>query len=180
MQPRHVLGSIALAATIGCATTSGVTTSRGPDVEVPIFSADDPRVKTAGFVRETSRLHREEDGVRLTLMAFAVGKTLTLGAMVRGTFDGLVRWKIGGRRLSFAFDTTLATGEIPVEVEGEAQKLTAQRASFRGTSWANIELPVGEWIEDGTPLQLVFLPRVGTPRFLPDDGYHYRVRLSRR
>lgn len=159
-----------------------MTTHLGPDAEVPVFAADDERVNTAGFVGETLRLHRERDGVRYTLMAFAVGDTLTLGAMVKGAFDGLVRWKIGGRSLSFAFDSAGSLSEVPIEVEGEPLATVApgQGAVFRGIAWVNVELPLAEWASDGTPVQLAFLPEIGAPLFLPDDGHHYRVRLARR
>ena len=166
----------------GCANVSGVHTRPGPRAEIPHFTAGDPRVETAGFVRETLRVSIDRADRTHTLMAFAVGETLTLGAMVTGGFRGLVRWKIGGRRISFAMNTAGSLENIPVEIEGEptTPAPTGQGASFRGTTWVNIELPLADWVSDGTPLQLVFLPEIGEhPLFLPDDGFHYEVEFVR-
>ena len=161
---------------------TGVYTSPGPKVEIPHFAAGDPRVNTAGFVRETMRLQVVRGDQTHTLMAFVVGETLTLGAMVEGDFRGLVRWKVGGRRLSFAMNTAGSLEDVPVEIEGDSTTPapTGQGASFRGTTWINIELPLIDWLSEGTPLQLVFFPEIGEdPLFLPDDGYHYEVALVR-
>ncbi len=170
-----MVGPLLIAA---CASSDGASTRRGPDAAVPMFAADDERVNTAGFISETLRLHEERDGVRHTLMAFVVGDTLSLGAMVKGEFHGLVRWKVGGRRFSLPFDTVGPMDPVPITVEaGPSAAMAGHGASFRGTTWVNVDVPIADWVEDGTALQLVFLPRVGAPLFLPDDGYHYRVKL---
>lgn len=169
----HLLGSALAAA---CASPAGATKA-GPEAQVPVFAAGDARVGTAGFVAETLRLHHERDGVRYTLMAFVVGDTLTLGAMVRGKFAGEVRWRIGDRRLSFAFDTDAAARDVPVSERDAGTQLRGQGASFRGTSWVNLDLPLAGWAADGTPLELTFVPRAGAALALPDGGYHYTMRL---
>jgi hypothetical protein len=173
--PRH----FALLPLLGaCAAVDPAVTREGPELPVPVFAAGDPRVGQAGFVGETLRLHREDDGVRCTLMVFAVGDTLTLGAMVRGAFRGEVRWRVGGRTLRVPFDAGAPAKDAEVAVAGAPGPLVAHGAQFRGTSWTNIEVPLAEWLADGTPVQLEFAPEAGSPRVLPDAGFHYVARLA--
>ena len=139
-----------------------------PDLTVPSFAEDDERVETAGFVRETRRVSRtrtmpQPDGPDATaveetfiLMAFAVGDVLTLGAMTRQPFAGTVHLELGAARLSFDWDTETRDA-VSVAVAGSealaALSLKGQRASFRGTHWVNLELPVADaWTGDAVPL----------------------------
>jgi hypothetical protein len=161
-----------------CAATDPGATRTGPELPVPVFAAGDSRVGQAGFVGETLRLHKEEDGVRYTLMAFAVGDTLTLGAMVRGAFRGEVIWRVGDRTLRVPFDSGSPAQEATVQVMGAAGPLVAHGAQFRGTSWTNVEVPVASWIAEGTPVQLTFSPQGGAAHVLPDAGFHYVARLA--
>lgn len=177
---RSAANALATALAAALLGSCAATARPGPEAVIPVFAKDDPRVDTAGFVGETLRLSVGRDGVRHTLMAFVVGDTLTLGAMVGGPFDGLVRWHVGNRLLELPFDTGGALAAVPVRVDGSSSEHRGAGASFRGTTWVNVELPHRQWIDDGTPLQLVFLPKVGRPLFLPDDGWHYRVRLQPR
>lgn len=175
-RPPAAVLACGLAVCAGCATP-GAATAPGPDAAIPVFAADDPRVNTGGFVRETLRLHEERDDTRYTLMAFAVGDILTLGAMVRGSFAGAITWRIDGRELSLPFDTAASLADVPVSVRDEpGLELRGQGAAFRGTSWVNVELPLASWGSAGTALQLTFEPRTGEPVTLPDDGHHYVVR----
>ncbi|MEO6593630.1 MAG: hypothetical protein ABIP94_02630 [Planctomycetota bacterium] len=165
---------------LGCASTN-TATKVGPDAPVPVFAAGDARVETPGFVAETLRLHHERDGIRYTLMAFDVGEKLTLGAMVRGKFAGQVHWQVGDRRLSFPFDTESVGRDIAVTDSGDPERqLVGQSASFRGTAWVNVELPLADWVVDGTSLQLTFAPHTGAKLALPDEGHHYVLRLVSR
>ena len=185
MVMRHLLSRtspVILLASLLCAAcaTGGPHTQPDPEVAVPWFAQDDERVESAGFISETLRLHEERDGVRYTLMAFAVGETLTLGAMVKGAFDGAVRWVVGERALSFALDTAGSVRDVAVRVDGKEAAVLGQGASFRGTTWVNVELPLEEWLASGTPIGLTFAAREGAVLVLPDEGHHYRARLERR
>lgn len=145
-----------------------------------MFAADDARVNTPGFVRETLRIHKAEGDTRYTLMAFVVGDTLTLGAMVEGPFRGLVRWNVDGRELGVEFDAASPPAEAPVTLYGANDTgLTGRGASFRGTSWINVELPAREWVHDGTSLGLTFRSESGALCALPELGVGYDVRLVR-
>ena len=151
----------------------------GPPLQIPAFAANDPRVGQRGFVGETLRVHKEVEGTTFTLMAFAVGDTLTLGAMVKGSFRGTVHWTVGARELRVPFDAA-APVKSPVEVKGSDARLVAEGAGFRGTSWTNIELPRAEWLPDGTPLQLEFLPENGAAVVLPDRDASYVAHYAQR
>jgi hypothetical protein len=145
----------------------------GPPLQIPAFAADDARVGQAGFVGETLRVRKEVDGTTFTLMAFAVGDTLTLGAMVKGEFRGTVHWTIGSRDLRLPFDAAAPGVHAEATVAGSDRRIPAQGAGFRGTSWTNLELPRAEWLPDGTPLQLEFAPEKGQGAVLPDRGASY-------
>ena len=146
-----------------------------------MFATNDARVNTPGFVGQTLRVPKEVDGVRYTLMAFAVGDTLTLGAMVKGgAFRGTVHWTVGDRRLALPFDTATPGADAKVTVDSAASALVAKGAEFRGTAWTNVELPLADWLRDGTPLQLEFAPAQGQTQVLPEADHHYVARLERR
>ncbi len=174
MTPRPSWLPVLLLLTLGCATSQ---VRNGPVAHVPVFAADDPRVETAGFVRETLRLTRTIDGTDYTLMAFAVGNTLTLGAMVKGEFQGRVDWLVGRRRLRFDFDTAAASSEVPVAVREDAAwtqaRFTGQGASFEETHWINVELPLDDWLANDTALMLTFRPHGNDSVVLPDTGFAY-------
>jgi len=158
-----------------CAAPTGL--AAGPELAIPVFAADDPRVGQAGFVGETLRLHREEDGTRYTLMAFRVGEAWTLGAMVRGDagFAGEVQWSIGERELVIPFDTAAPAATTQVRVTPPTEdEPTPEAAGFRGTVWVNVDLPAA-WIQRGTPVQLRFAARDGAAIALPDAGVAYTV-----
>ena len=175
---RLLLAAVGLAA---CATPPAApTTSPGPAAAIPTFAAGDARVNTPGFVAQTLRLNQERDGVRYTLMAFAVGDTLTLGAMVKGSFRGTVRWTVGSRRLELPFDTAKPGADAKATVDGAASSLVGKGAEFRGTAWTNVELPLADWLHDGTALRLEFAPTEGQPLALPDAGHHFVAQLEHR
>jgi hypothetical protein len=168
----HALLLLALT-TASCAVSAGNRV--GPTIEIPTFAASDPRIGQAGFVAQTLRLNLEENGVRYTLMAFRAGDTWTLGAMVHGDFAGEVRWQIGEKRLSMPFSSAKPAASTAVTVEPlTAEPLVAQGASFRGTAWTNLELGK-DWLTDGTPLQLQFVPQDGKTITMPDAGTSYSV-----
>ena len=157
----------------------GACASHAPQILIPQFSASDPRVQTAGFVGETLRLHRDVDGQRYTLMAFVVGDTLTLGAMVKGAFAGDLSWKLGARTLRMPFDTKGKLRAVVVRVEpGESQPVQAEGASFRGITWLNVEVPAAWLGAADTELRLVFSPAAGSPIALPEAGGSYRATLG--
>tara|TARA_R110002073_G_scaffold256072_1_gene418607 strand:+ start:234 stop:779 length:546 start_codon:yes stop_codon:yes gene_type:complete len=171
----------ALATMLAACATNGPATLPGPLAAIPVFASDDERVGTAGFVGQTLRLKHEHEGVTYTLMAFVVGETLTLGAMVKGAFAGNVQWQVGGRKLSFPFDSAKVRAATPVHVSDSPEALLeGQSASFRGTSWLNVDVPLASFVDDGTALQLVFQSNTGNTVTLPDDGHHYVVQLTPR
>lgn len=157
------------------------TTLPGPVADIPVFASDDPRVGTAGFVGQTLRLTQQHEGITYTLMSFVVGDTLTLGAMVKGTFAGDVRWSMGQRQLKFPFHTAAAqTGTFASVSDNPTAKIEGQGATFRGTAWMNFDLPLASWISNGAPLQLTFVSHDGANVTLPDTGHHYVVQLTPR
>jgi len=181
LHPARLFAALPLILAACTSSAAPASTQPGPDAPIPVFAADDARVNTAGFVAETLRLHLDGDGVRYTLMAFVVGDKLTLGAMVKGSFRGTVRWRCGARELSRPFDSETPGTASKVTVGGEPPLwVTAQGAGFRGTAWTNVELPVAGWIADGTPLQLTFVPAGGREVVLPYPGLHYCAKLERR
>lgn len=157
------------------------STRDGAPAAIPVFRADDSRIGTAGFVQQTLRIHAEHDGVRYTLMAFAVGDTLTLGAMVRGSFRGEVRMQVGAHDLRWPFDVEHPPQEVDIAVDGgRGASRIGHGASFRGTAWVNVELPLSAWLRDGDPLHLEFLRDDGTHVDLPSADQHYVTRFEPR
>jgi hypothetical protein len=172
---------ILLLAFAACGTTTPTTPTAskpGPEIQIPVFAADDARVGKGGFVQETLRLNQEVDGVRYTLMAFVVGETLTLGAMTKGgEFKGTVQWNVGARTLRTVFDSQKPAKDAEVTVGGGTGALVAHGAEFRGTSWMNVEMPVAQWLSEGAPLSLTFTPEHGASKTLPESGVHYVARF---
>jgi hypothetical protein len=180
--PRIAAVTCLLFAACGTATPTTPTAPRpGPEIQIPVFAADDARVGKGGFVNETLRLHQEIDGVRYTLMVFVVGETLTLGAMTRGgEFKGTVQWSVGTRTLATAFDSVKPAKDAAVTVSGGTGALVAHGAEFRGTTWMNVEMPVAQWLPEGAPLALTFTPEHGASKTLPDGGTTYVARFVTR
>jgi hypothetical protein len=162
-----------------CATPPA--TLIGPTVEIPVFASDDERVGTAGFVGQTLRRSYAQNGVTYTLMAFAVGDTLTLGAMVKGGFAGDVRWQVGPRTLTFVFDTNNARAKTPVRVSDDPNAdLEGQGAAFAGISWMNVDVPLSSFASGGTAVQLKFRCSADETVTLPNAGHHYVMLLAPR
>jgi len=133
---------------------------------VPQFKIDDPLVGTAGFVTRTTRIHRPVGGTTFTLMAFAVGDVLTLGAMVEGPFDGTAHWTVGQRTFSVPVRRS-NRGTTDVAVSG--QTLVGQHGGFNAFDWVNVEVPIDEWLPNGTRVRLEFEAE-GASVVLPEDG----------
>lgn len=175
------LTAAALLAVLTSSCATGPATLPGREAAIPVFAADDARVQTAGFVGQTLRLKKDHEGTNYTLMAFAVGDTLTLGAMVKGPFTGDVRWQVGDRSLTFPFDAAKAALGATVTVDDDpAKTLRGHGAAFRGTAWINVDVPLAEWLQDGTSMQLTFHANDGALLALPDIGYYYVARLASR
>jgi hypothetical protein len=135
---------------------------------VPRFRADDPRIGTAGFVSQTTRIDRAVDGTTYTLMIFAVGDAVTLGAMVNGTFDGMATWSVGDR--TFQVPLRRANrGRNDVPVTGE--RLAGEHGGFDAFDWINVDVPLDEWLRDGTRVRLAFLGEGLTVALPSDDGW---------
>lgn len=171
------LPALALLLLAACASPPPPAAS-APIARIPRFAADDARVGTAGFVAQTLRLHHETATARYTLMAFVVGDTLTVGAMVRGPFRGQIRFVLAGHSLAFRFDTEAPPTEVEVVVDaGRAASLKGQGASFRGTMWINVDLPATTWLPPAARLSLLFDGADGTRILLPPDAPAYVVEL---
>lgn len=157
------------------AAASPASTAPRPLV-VPRFAEDDARVNTAGFVGLTTQVDRESGGTTHTLMVFAVGEVLTLGAMVEGDFDGRATWQVGAR--SFSVPLRRANrGSSSVTVEGEP--LQGRHGGFRDFDWVNVEVPLSEWLPDGTPVRLEFRAADGSHVAVPAAG-SYAARVEAR
>ena len=120
---------------------------------VPHFAAGDPRVNTAGFVGQTTRIDRTLGDDTFTLMIFAVGDVVTLGAMIRGEFAGTADWVMGDH--SFSVPLRRANrGRTDVPVEGPS--LVGQHGGFDDYDWVNVDVPIEDWMPDGTRVRLEF------------------------
>lgn len=118
---------------------------------VPHFAADDERVGTAGFVRFTTRESVEREGTTYTLMIFAVGDVLTLGAMIEGTFEGAAHWEVGDRSFSVPMRRS-DRGSDEIAATGAA--LVGQHGGFDAFDWVNVEVPLDAWLAEGTSIRL--------------------------
>ncbi|MFN0059201.1 MAG: alpha/beta fold hydrolase [Planctomycetota bacterium] len=137
---------------------------------IPRFAGDDPRIKEPGFVQSTVRIERSVAGRAHTLMAFAVGDTVTLGAMVRGEFVGTARLVVDGARIDLRFNTQAPAKEpIPAVITGRENVTAAgQQAHFRETHWITVELSAKEWFAKAqTALALELIPERGDTVRLP-------------
>jgi len=168
-----------LTASVGMAACSGTAPGApapddAPTLTVPRFEADDPRVDTPGFVGQTTRMSRVVDETTYTLMIFAVGEVLTLGAMVEGSFDGTAEWRGGDRSFTVpvARDDRGAAG---VPVTGE--DLVGSHGGFDEFDWVNVEVPLAEWLPDGTTVGLTFRSGSGTVA-LPEGADAYVSELA--
>ena len=137
----------------------------GETLLVPQFAVDDPLVGTAGFVARTTRINRPIDGTTFTLMAFAVGDVFTLGAMVEGPFEGTAHWTVGQRTFSVPVRRS-NRGTTDIAVFGQA--FVGQHGSFNAFDWGNVEVPIDEWLPNGTRVRLEFEAE-GARVVLPDD-----------
>lgn len=161
-----------------------------PALAIPRFAAEDPAVETPGFVARTLRVTRQREVQRevqgearsFVLMVFAVGDTLTVGAMTKQAFAGVVRLELGERTLEGAWETSSKESvAFTAAGDDEALELEGQPGSFRGTSWVNVELPLAEWMPDGeTSLRLTFLPADGEPLALPGGEAPFHAYLAER
>jgi pimeloyl-ACP methyl ester carboxylesterase len=156
-----------------------------PALAIPRFAADDPAVETAGFVARTLRVSRQRvvgDATQtFVLMVFAVGDTLTVGAMTKQAFAGVVRVELGEQAFEGEWDTSAKEPVAFTAADDEAPALEGQPGSFRGTSWVNVELPLAEWMPEGdASLRLTFLPQDGEPIALPGGEAPFRAYLAER
>ena len=70
-------------------------------------------------------------------MAWAVGDTLHLGAMVDGEFKGKVRFRVGAREISAPLDT--AGGSATTRVDSGKVKIS--QGSAGGKTWVEFSVP---------------------------------------
>ena len=163
---KAALLALTLVACGGPSASSSVSPAQtGEALLVPQFAIDDPLVGTAGFVARTTRVNRPIDGTTFTLMAFAVGDVLTLGAMVEGPFDGTAHWTVGQRTFSVPIRRS-NRGTTDVAVSG--QTFVGRHGGFNAFDWVNVEVPIDEWLPNGTRVRLDFEAEC-VRVVLPDD-----------
>lgn len=175
----HPLLSLPLVLVLaGCAATAW---SGGAPLDVPSYAADDPRPRTGGFVRDVQLAETERDGDRFILMAFEVGTTLTLGAMVEGDFEGDVVWRLNDAKLTLRLASKQPPAGVSVTVEegpSGVEVPVGQQAGFRGYRWVNIELDSARWLPGRIgALSLTFEPEQGDAVRLPVDEHVFAARL---
>ena len=157
-----------LSALLGCSTTSPQAESKPhdrPRLDVPHFRKDDARVSTAGFFGHTTRINRTVGDTTYTLMIFAVGDMLTLGAMVKGEFGGTARWTVGERALAIPlYQRNRGRTDVPTE----GAERSGQHAGFGDFDWVNVDVPLREWLTRGTPVRLEFHAEGAGPVVLPE------------
>lgn len=161
-----------------------------PDLAIPRFDADDDRVGTAGFFGRTLRTGRltapspadaevDPPPAHRRLMAFAVGDTLTLGALTDQSFEGSVEFQVGAMTFSLPWNTAEAQGPIPARSTGSIDtRAQGQPGSFRGQHWVNLELPLEDVLPGAHgPLRLVWKPKEGPALALPGgpEPFHART-----
>lgn len=153
--------------------------SVGPPLRVPHFRADDARVNTAGFVRETTRITRKVGDTKYTLMIFAVGDELTLGAMIQGEFRGTAYWSVGERQFAVLLDRrNRGRKDIPVAGAVDPATRFGQHGGFGDHDWVNVAVPLREWLTDGTSVRLEFHADGVDPITLPTSGGVFAARLT--
>lgn len=161
-----------------------------PDLAIPRFAEEDERVGTAGFFARTLRTGRLDAPSPLDaevspppahrrLMAFAVGDTLTLGALTDREFEGQVEFQVGKMSFELPWNTSGAQGPIPARSKGSIDtKAQGQPGSFRGQHWVNIELPLEDVLPGAQgPLRLLWKPSQGATLALPGgpEPFHART-----
>lgn len=170
--------SLLLSLSIAACTSTSRDLERAQNVqtlEVPRFDGKDERTRTAGFVGLVRRENTEVDGNRFTLMAYAVGDTLTLGAMIKGEFAGRIEWQLDDRGWAFPLDTAQKGGpDVAMEAMwGQGATPRGERAGFRGYTWVNFNQPAS----GVRRVRLVFRRATGEPIVLPTDADAYEIRL---
>ncbi len=151
-----------------------------PDEEplvVPHFAAEDPRVGTAGFVRETTRVNETRGETTFTLMVFAVGDRLTLGAMVRGQYNGTAVWAVGDRSFSVPLDRS-NRGRTDIAVDGVPGG--GRHGGFDDYDWVNVEVPLAVWLSDGTRVRLTYEVPGADVVVIPGPDRWFRAIMSAR
>lgn len=150
----------------------------GPPLVVPAYRADDPVVNQGGFVNQVRLAEVKDEATSYILMAWAVGDTMTLGAMVQGPFAGDAIWRVGSYGFRVSFDTEQDPQVLDLSAPPGNVDLVAQTAGFRGFRWVNVEVDRAGWFPDGeADLALEFCPTGGQPIVLPDAGWAYAAHL---
>ena len=178
--PRTPGSQLLLLPLVAACSSVGISSTPAPqlgrDALVPHFNVDDPRVGTAGFVRETTRISETVRQTTYTLMVFAVGDTLTLGAMVEGRFSGRAVWTVGDRSFTLPLRRS-DRGRTDIPVEGLAAP--GEHGGFDEYDWVNVNVPLADWIDDGTPVRLVFQGPDGNVELPGPDQFFAATVVSR-
>jgi len=137
------------------------------DLAVPQWKEDDPQ--RPDFVRDGQWPARKVAAVTAHLMAWAVGDTLNVGAMVDGPFKGSLRFEIDGRSgMEIPLDN-----EAP-ETQGGSPWFTGKAD---GRTWVRLSLPGAK---ERKRLCLTLVPGEGKPVRLPGGAGSFALRLQPR
>jgi hypothetical protein len=130
---------------------------------IPRFAAGESRVAKPDLGGDLFRIDRDVAGQKFTLLAVAVGNTLTVGARVKGSFAGNVTWRVGNHQLKFVLGARQPPAEIPIEVMGElaGSNFVGRATGSQSFRQVDIDLPLDTLTNGNGALQV---------RFIPGDG----------
>lgn len=152
----HFLAILALSLGVFVSACAGTRTRT---VLIPRFATGESRVAQPDLGGDLFRIDRDVADQKFTLLAVAVGNTLTVGARVKGSFAGNVIWHVGNRQLKFVLGARQLPAEIPIEVMGElaGSNLVGRATESQGLRQVDIDLPLDTLTKGNGALQVRFL-----------------------
>lgn len=134
----------------GCSSVEGPVTV---PLEILVYSTDDPRPSSGGFVSKAKRAIVEVGEAEYSLMVWAVGDRVMLGAMAKSEDRYEASFRMP-QPMTFALGPD-AHGNL---MDAQGSETTASGAGFRGFHWVTFEMP-REKLPEGSPLSLCFYDR---------------------
>ena len=122
-------------------------------LEILVYSEDDPRPSSGGFVAQAKRAVVESEGVEYSLMAWSVGDTVMLGAMAKSDDRYEASFRMP-HAMTFAVGPD-AHGNLR---DAQGSDTSGSGAGFRGFHWVLFEL-TRDKLPEGSPLSLQFYDR---------------------